>query len=151
MLKRRKFQCMRSKQHQSENVKVFNNTTNKNFVETNQKQAVNYADTTFENDNQGSISQIDDIYIEKEEEYDHLHTSRQKKMTTQADDDKYGTASYLDEDSYFTLRQNKNAEPDLDNEYSVNSMAYSENQSGLVNNPEYDYYYQSNLRKEWLQ
>lgn len=69
----------------------------------------------------------------------------------QADDDKYGTASYLEEDFCSTLRQNKNDEPDLDNGYSVNSMPYSKNQSGSVNSPKYDYCYQSNQRKDWLQ
>lgn len=145
------FQCMQSKQHNSTSAKVFKNTRNKNLVETNQNQDVNYANTTFENDNQGSNLQIDNIYVEQEEEYDHLHTSRQKKVAMQADDDKYGTASYLEEDSYSTLRQNMNDEPDLDNGYSVNNMPYSKNQSGSVNSPKYDYCYQSNQRKDWLQ
>lgn len=150
LLKRRRFQCMQSKQHQSKSSNVFKNTTNENLVESNQKQNVNYANTIFENDIQGNNLQIDGIYVEKEEEYDHLHTSRQKKATIQTDDDIYGTASYLEEDSYFTLRQNKNDEPDLDNGYSVNNMLYSKNQLGSVNSPVYDYCYQSNQRKDWL-
>lgn len=77
-------------------------------------------------------------------------TSRQKRVTIQTDDDRYGTASYLEEDSYFTLRQNKNYEPDLDNGYSVNNMLHSKNQLGSVNSPEYNYCYQSNQRKDWL-
>lgn len=142
MLKRRKFQSMQSKQHQSKKANEFNKTQIKHDV--------NHVNTTFENDNQGSNVQIDGIYVEKEEEYDHLHTSRQKKATTQTDDDRYRTASYLEEDSYFTLRQNKNDEPDLDNGYSVNYMLHSKNQLGSVNSPEYDYDFQSNQRKDWL-
>lgn len=70
-------------------------------------------------------------------------------MTIQTDDDKYGSASILEDDSYSTLRQNKNVDPDLDDEYSVNSMPYSENQSSTVNSPEYDHCYQTNQRKDW--
>lgn len=85
------------------------------FNKTQIKHDVNHANTTFENDKQGCNVQIDGIYVEKEEEYVHLHTSRQKKATTQTDEDRYGTASYLEGGSYFTLRQKKNDEPDLDN------------------------------------
>lgn len=67
----------------------------------------------------------------------------------QADDDRYGSASYFGDDSYSTLRQNRNVDHDLDNEYSVNSMPYSENQSSSMNSAEYDYCYQSNQRKDW--
>lgn len=70
-------------------------------------------------------------------------------MTIQTDDDRYGSASFLEEDSYSTLRQNKNVNPDLDNEYSVNSMPCSENQSGAVNSPEYEFCYQTKQRKDW--
>lgn len=70
-------------------------------------------------------------------------------MTIQTDDDRYGSASFLEEDSYSTLRQNKNVNPDLDNEYSVNSMPCSENQSGAVNSPEYEFCYQAKQRKDW--
>lgn len=70
-------------------------------------------------------------------------------MTIQTDDDRYGSASYLEDDSYSTLRQNKTVDSDFDNEYSVNSMPYSENQSSSVNSPEYDYCYQADQRKDW--
>lgn len=148
IIKRCKLQCMRLNQ-QAKSDAVFHNTTYDDLTVTNQKQDVKPANTTLENNNQGIIYQIDEIYLEKEEEYDHLHTSRKKKMTIQTDDDKYGSASILEDDSYSTLRQNKNVDPDLDDEYSVNSMPYSENQSSTVNSPEYDHCYQTNQRKDW--
>lgn len=149
LFKRRTFQCTESKQHKAKSVKVFDNTTYDDFVETNQKENVSYANSTAKNNKPGSICQMDDIYVEKEEEYDHLHTSRQTKMTIQIDNDRYGNASFMEDDTYSTLRQNKNVDPDLDNEYSVNSMPFSENQSGAVNSPEYGFCYPANQRKYW--
>lgn len=152
MLKRRKLQCLQSNQQQAKSDAVFHNTSYDDLAITNKKQKkqdVKHATTTLENDNQGSIDNIDDIYVENQEEYDHLHRSRQKKMTIQTDDDRYGSASYLEDDSYSTLRQNKTVDSDFDNEYSVNSMPYSENQSSSVNGPEFDYYYQADQRKDW--
>lgn len=146
VLKRGTLQCEQSKQ-QAKIGKVFNNTTYDDLVVTNQKQDVTYANTTLENDNHRSICKIDDIYVEKEEDYDHLRTNRQKKATVQADDDRYGSASYFEDNSYSSLRQNRNVDHDLDNEYSVNSMPYAENQSGAVKSPEYDYCYQTNQKK----
>lgn len=61
----------------------------------------------------GNICHKDDIYVDKEEEYDHLHTSRPKKLTIQTEDDRYGSASYLEDDSYSTLRQNRMSSPIL--------------------------------------
>lgn len=125
LLKRRKFQCMQSNQQQAKGDKVFHNTTYDDVAVENQKPDINYANSILEKVDQGSINKIDDIYVEKEEEYDHLHTSRQKHATMQADYDIYGTASYLKEGSYSSLRQNKNTEPDLEYGYSVNNMPYS--------------------------
>lgn len=150
MLKRRKLPSIQSKQ-QAKSGKVFNNTTYDDLVVTNQKPDVNYANNTLENDNQGRIFKIDEIYVEKEEEYDHLHKSRQKHVAKQVDDNRYGSASYFDEDSYSTLGQNKNIEPCFDNEYSVNITPYSENQLRTMKSPDYDFCYQSNQRKDWLQ
>lgn len=144
LLKRRKLQSKKSKKHKAKSDKVFDNTAYGDLVETNQKEKVSYANTTAENDKPGSISKMDDIYVGKEEEYDHLHTSRQKKMTIQIDDDRYGSATVLEDDSYSTLGQNKTVDSDFDNEYSVNSMPYSKNQLSSVNSPEYDYCYQTN-------
>lgn len=127
---------------------MFDNTTYGGIVETNQTD-VSYANTTAGIDKTGDICHMDDIYVDKEEEYDHLHTSRPKMLTIQTEDDRYGSASYLEDDSYSTLRQNKNVESDLDNGYSVNSMPFSENQSSSVNSPEYDYCYQADQRKDW--
>lgn len=70
---------MKSKQ-KAKGEKVFNNTTYDDLVVTNLKRDLNYANTTLENDNQSSIFKIDDIYVEKEDEYDHLNTSRKKNM-----------------------------------------------------------------------
>lgn len=144
LLKRRKLQSKKSKKHKAKSDKVFDNTAYGDLVDTNQKENVSYANTTAENDKPGSISKMDDIYVEKEEEYDHLHASRQKKMTIQIDDDRYGSATVLEDDSYSTLGKNKTVDSDFDNEYSVNDMPYSENQSSSVNSPEYDYCYQTN-------
>ncbi|XP_052707442.1 uncharacterized protein LOC128182740 [Crassostrea angulata] len=151
LLKRRHTQCKQSSQ-QVKSAKVFHNTTYDDLVVTNQKQDVNYANVNLENDNQfeRTVCNIDDVYVEKEEEYDHLHTSRQKiEATMPADDERYGTASYFEDNSYSTLGQDKNVNHDLDNEYSVNSITYSENQSSSVNSAEYDYCYQANQRKDW--
>lgn len=65
-------------------------------------------------------------------------------MTIQMDDDRYGSATVLEDDSYSTLGQNKTVDSDFDNEYSVNSMPYSKNQSDTVNSPEYDFCYLAN-------
>lgn len=73
------------------------------------------------------ICKIDDIYVEKEEEYDHFNTSWQKHVAEQVDDDWYGSAFYFNEDSYSMLRQNKNIEP-----CSGNTTPYSENQCNCV-------------------
>lgn len=151
MLNRRILQCVQTKQ-QAKGDAAFHNKSYDDLAITNQnqkKQDVKHATTTLENDNQGSIDNTYDIYVENQEEYDHLHRSRQKKMTIQTDDDRYGSASYLEDDSYSTLRQNKTVDSDFDNEYSVNSMPYSENQSSSVNSPEYDYCYQADQRKDW--
>lgn len=110
---------------------MFHNTTYDTLAVENQKPHINYANTTLENDDQGSIYKIDDIRVEKEEENYHLHTSRQKHVTMQADDDNYETASYLKDGCYSTLSQNKNTstESDLEYRYSVNNMPYSKHQS----------------------
>lgn len=123
-LKRRWFQCIQSNQQQAKSDKVFNNTTYDDSVvkSTNQKQDVRFANTTLENCYQENICNIDKIYLEKGEDYDHLQSSRQKNVTTQADDDIYGSVSYFEDDSYSSLRQNKNVYHHLDNEYSVISM-----------------------------
>lgn len=112
-------------------------------------QDITYANVTLENDKQRNSCNTDDIYVEKEEEYDYLHKSRQKKATMQADDDRYGNASYFEDGSYSTLGHDRNVNHALDNEYSLNSMPYSENQSSSVNSAEYDYCYQADQRKDW--
>lgn len=147
--RRRRFQCRQSNQQQAKKAKVFHNTTYDDLVVTNQMQDITYANVTLENDKQRNSCNTDDIYVEKEEEYDHLHKSRQKKATMQADNDRYGTASYFEDGSYSTLGHDRNVNHDLDNEYSLNSMPYSENQSSSVNSAEYDYCYQADQRKDW--
>lgn len=142
--KSRKSQCMQSNQQQANRAKVFHNTMYDDLVVTNEKQDVNFPNAAMEKDDKISARQVDDIYVEKEVEYDHLHTCRQKKMTIQTDDDRYGSASCFEDDSYSTLRQNKNVDPNLDNEYSVNSITYSENQPSSMNSSEYDHCYQTN-------
>lgn len=104
--------------------------------------------TTPAYDNQGSMDEEDGIYVEKEEEeYDHLHSSRQKHLTKETKDNEYGTASYLEDNSYSTLGQSRNPEPDLDNGYST--MPSLENNGSSVGNSEYDFCYQMNQRKDW--
>lgn len=76
--------------------------------------------------------------METEEEYDHLHTRRQKPVTTQVDDDRYGTMAYFGEGSYSTLSQNKNTESNLEYGYSVNNMPYLKHQLGLENSSKYN-------------
>lgn len=138
LLKRNKLQCMQSNQQQAKRGKVFHNTTYDDLVVTNNRPEVNYANTILENDDRGNICKIEDIYVEKDEEYDHLNKSRQKHVTTQVDDDRYGTASYLEEGSYSTLSQNKNTESDLEYGYNVNNMPYLKHQLGLENSSEYN-------------
>lgn len=47
------------------------------------------------------MDEEDGIYVEKqEEEYDHLHSSRQKHITKDTKDNEYGTASYLEDNSF---------------------------------------------------
>lgn len=138
LLKRNKLQCMQSNQQQAKRAKVFHNTTYDDLVVTNNRPEVNYANTILENDDRGNICKIEDIYVEKEEKYDHLNKSRQKHVTTQVDDDRYGTASYLEEGSYSTLSQNKNTESDLEYGYNVNNMPYVKHQLGLENSSEYN-------------
>lgn len=147
--RRRRFQCRQSNQQQAKKAKVFHNTTYDDLVVTNQMQDITYANVTLENDKQRNSCNTDDIYVEKEEEYDYLHKSRQKKATMQADDDRYGNASYFEDGSYSTLGHDRNVNHALDNEYSLNSMPYSENQSSSVNSAEYDYCYQADQRKDW--
>lgn len=72
MFKRRKLQYMQSKEQRTKSDAVFQNTTYDDFAVTNQKQDVKYANTTLENDNQGIICKIDDIYVGEEKEYNHL-------------------------------------------------------------------------------
>lgn len=129
---------MQSNQQQAKRAKVFHNTTYDDLVVTNNRPEVNYANTILENDDRGNICKIEDIYVEKEEEYDDLNKSRQKHVTTQVDDDRYGTASYLEEGSYSTLSQNKNTESDLEYGYNVNNMPYLKHQLGLENSSEYN-------------
>lgn len=96
------------------------------------------------------MDEKDGIYVEKEEEeYDHLHSSRQKHLTKDTKDNEYGTASCLEDNSYSTLRQgrNPNPEPDIDNEYST--MPSLENNGSSVGNSEYDFCYQMNQQKDW--
>lgn len=121
-LKRCRFQCIQSNQQQAKRDKVFNNTTYDDSVvkSTNKKQDVSFAKTTLENCYQ--VCNIDKIYLEKGEDYDHLQSSRQKNVTTQADDDIYGNVSYFGDSSYSSLRQNTNVYHLLDNEYSVISI-----------------------------
>lgn len=78
---------MQSKQQQAKRAKVFHNTTYDDLVVTIHKPEVNYANRILKNDDRGSICKIEDIYVEKEEEYDHIYTSRQKHVTTQGCDD----------------------------------------------------------------
>lgn len=117
---------------------------------TNQGQDGTDTNKTPTYENQDSMGKIDDIYVEKEEEeYDHLHSSRQNHITKDTKDNEYGTASYLEDNSYSTLRQgrNPNPEPDFDNEYST--MPSLENNGSSMGNPEYDFCYQMDQRKDW--
>lgn len=105
---------------------------------TNERHDVTDTNTTPTYENQDSMGKIDDIYVGKEEEeYDHLHTSRPKQLTKETKNNEYGTACYVEDNSYSMLRQGRNPEPDLDNEYST--MPSFENAGSSVVNSEYDF------------
>lgn len=115
---------------------------------TNQRHDGIDTSTTPDYENQNSVGNIEEMYVEKaEEEYDHLHSSRQKHLTNQTKGNEYGTACYLEDNSYSTLGQSRNPEPDLDNRYST--MPSLENNVSSVGNSEYDFCYQMNQRKDW--
>lgn len=146
----RNLQCLQSNQ-QGKRPNVFDNRTYDDNIVKNQGHDHIVTNTTpAYNNNQGRMDEEDGIYVEKqEEEYDHLHSSRQKHITKDIKDNEYGTASYLEDNSYSTLRQgsNSNPEPDLDNEYST--MPSLENNGSSMGNPEYDFCYQMDQRKDW--
>lgn len=127
---------------------MFDNSTYNDLTVTNQRHNGTHTNTSSEYDNQESIGKIDDIYVEKEEEeYDHLHASRQKHLNKDNKGNEYGTACYLEDNSYSTLGQSRNPEPDLDNGYST--MPSLENAGSSDGNSEYDFCYQMNQRKDW--
>lgn len=147
-IKRRKLHCLQSEQQQAKRPNMFDNSTYNDLTVTNQRHNGTHTNTSSEYDNQESIGKIDDIYVEKEEEeYDHLHTSRQKHLNKDTKNNEYGTACYLEDNSYSTLGQSRNPEPDLDNGYST--MPSLENAGSSVANSEYDFCYQINQRKDW--
>eukprot|EP00105_Crassostrea_gigas_P023406 XP_011443223.2 PREDICTED: uncharacterized protein LOC105339400 [Crassostrea gigas] len=147
-IKRRKLHCLQSEQQQAKRPNMFDNSTYNDLTVTNQRHNGTHTNTSSEYDNQESIGKIDDIYVEKEEEeYDHLHTSRQKHLNKDTKNNEYGTACYLEDNSYSTLGQSRNPEPDLDNGYST--MPSLENAGSSVGNSEYDFCYQMNQRKDW--
>lgn len=124
---------------------MFDNSNYNDLAVTNQRHDGTDTDTTPTYENQGSFGEKNVIYVEKEEEeYDHLHTSRQKHLTKETKNNEYGTACYLEDNnySYSTLGQGKNPEPDLDNGYST--MLSLENNGSSVGNSEYDFCYQMN-------
>lgn len=90
----------------------------------------------------------DDIYVENEEgEYDHLHTSRPKKVVSESEDEKYATSTQLEDISYSTVRKIRKSVPDRDSEYD--SMEASlDNTCRSVANPDYDFCYQSSQRTD---
>lgn len=107
-------------------------TTYDDLAVENLKLDINYASTTLENDDQESMYEVDDIFVEKREWFDHLHTSLHTSRPKHAtDDDGYETASYLKDGSYSTLRQNKNTstKPNLEYRYILNNMPFSKHQS----------------------
>lgn len=139
---------LQSKHQRAKRPKVFDNSTYNDLTVTNEGHDGTDTNTTPTYENQDSMGKIDDIYVGKEEEeYDHLHTSRQKHLTKETKNNEYGTACYLEDNSYSTLRQGRNPEPDIDNEYST--MPSLENAGSSVGNSEYDFCYQMNQRKEW--
>lgn len=147
-IKRRKLHCLQSEQQQAKRPNMFDNSTYNDLTVTNQRHNGTHTNTSSEYDNQESIGKIDDIYVEKEEEeYDHLHTSRQKHLNKDTKGNEYGTACYLEDSSYSTLGQSRNPEPDIDNGYST--MPSLENAGSSVGNSEYDFCYQINQRKDW--
>uniref|UniRef100_A0A8W8NCV7 Uncharacterized protein n=1 Tax=Magallana gigas TaxID=29159 RepID=A0A8W8NCV7_MAGGI len=132
--------CMlkKRKQQQAKHPKVFDNSTYNDLTVTNERHDGTDTNTTPTYENQDSMGKIDDIYVGKEEEeYDHLHTSRQKQLTKETKNNEYGTACYVEDNSYSMLRQGRNPEPDLDNEYST--MPSFENAGSSVGNSEYDF------------
>lgn len=144
----RKLQCLQSEQQPAKRPNMFNNSTYNDLTVTNQKHNGTDTNITPEYDNQEGIGKIDDIYVEKEdEEYDHLHSSRQKHLTTETKGNEYGTACYLEDNSYSTLGQGRNPEPELDNGYST--VPSLENNESSVGNSEYDFCYQMNQQKDW--
>lgn len=117
---------------------MFDNSTYNDLTVTNERHDGTDTNTTPTYENQDSMGKIDDIYVGKEEEeYDHLHTSRQKQLTKETKNNEYGTACYVEDNSYSMLRQGRNPEPDLDNEYST--MPSFENAGSSVGNSEYDF------------
>lgn len=145
----RKLQCLHSEQKQVKRPNMFDNSTYDDLTVTNQRHNGTHTNSSPEYDNQEGIGKIDDIYVEKEEEYDHLHASRQKHLNkdNKGNHYEYGTACYLEDNSYSTLGQSRNPEPDLDNGYST--MPSLENNGSSVGNSEYDFCYQMNQRKDW--
>lgn len=54
---------------------MFYNIIYDDFVVINNRFEVNYVNIIFENDDWGNICKIEDIYVEKEEEYDYFNKS----------------------------------------------------------------------------
>lgn len=93
-------------------------------------------------DSTAASFEMDDMYIKKEdEEYDHLHTSRQKQSTFDVEENRYGTATHLeDPQTYSTAGQTKAVDSYLENEYSGMEPSLENLQS--FENPDYDHCFQ---------
>ena len=101
-------------------------------------------------DSTAASFEMDDMYIKKEdEEYDHLHTSRQKQSTFDVEENRYGTATHLeDPQTYSTAGQTKEVDSYLENEYSGMEPSLENLQS--FENPDYDHCFQLQRPTYWF-
>ena len=97
--------------------------------------------------------EMDDMYMyireREEDEYDHLHTSRQKQSTFDVEENRYGTATHLeDPQTYSTAGQTKAVDSYLENEYSGMEPSLENLQS--FENPDYDHCFQLQRPTDWF-
>lgn len=90
----------------------------------------------------------DDIYVENEDgEYDHLHSSRPKKVVSEREDERYATCTQLEDVSYFTVRKSRKSVPERDNENDNIAASFDSNFTSVAN-PDYGFCYLSSEIKD---
>ncbi|XP_078334752.1 uncharacterized protein LOC111137826 [Crassostrea virginica] len=145
--RKNRLQNTSSTEQTPQGLQMVNNTYDTSFTpgpKTDRKQEdVVYTNCIYDVlDSTAASFEMDDMYIKKEdEEYDHLHTSRQKQSAFDVEENRYGTAIHLeDPQTYSTAGQTKEVDSYLENEYSGMEPSLENLQS--FENPDYDHCFQ---------